>query len=100
MHVTTARGAKVANSKSDFYDKRYGAPKLLGDLLGGVTETRLCSTTRTIPRDLPDAPEPGAAVMGAFCFEARPGCLALKFQDLPGTTFAWLETAIEKSNAN
>ncbi len=40
MYVTAARGTKAAKSKTNFRDKPCGIPKLLVDLLRGVTETR------------------------------------------------------------
>ncbi len=82
MQSAAAKTVKPNTSKTNFRDKRCLLPSLLVDLLTGVCETRLWSAGQRILRDVSED-------------------LRLeKFEDLPPHTFASLETAIQKSNAN
>src|SRR5271154_1612208 len=74
MHAMTSRGSQPPTGKSSFRDKRYTMPSLLVDLLSGVYETRLWSSSQLILRDFTGDLAAGEDFTGTFTFDDEPAC--------------------------
>src|SRR5271170_4992780 len=98
MHAMTSRGSQPPTGKSSFRDKRYTMPSLLVDLLSGVYETRLWSSSQLILRDFTGDLAAGEDFTGTFTFDDEPACGLFQaravrvdpVRRLAGAEFRWL----------